>query len=351
MSKGSKYERIALCIILSALIFTVSLVSCSKMKENHSASTADTSNQTAADTENSVDYVDYDYGVNNLIMDPLLSPLGLGAPCIIKSDTMERISDLKIKPFSDITSSDINKYYETLKSANELSSDANHILATVDGEPIYLSDIEKTKALVQLMASTGIRTMQSAPTAYEDESVIITDPWIIEEVSVLGEDEFVPGKDESETGESTGVDSLSSYLSLLKPDNSIKLNKYEGWYSISDSEYLAWLIQDKVIIQNALKSGISLSDEDIYTQATVQYELIDNGNSYMNEMTLKAYGMEKEDYIRSVLMPEMKNYDLIAMFEQQYILNNASDCNVKKNKQILKQYVDSLVAQTDVQYK
>ena len=90
---------------------------------------------------------------------------------------------------------------------------------------------------------------------------------------------------------------------------------------------IEWLIQNKVIVQNALKSGISVTDSDIYTQAKNQFDIINNVNKYFNEMALQTYGINEDTYIRNVLMPIMKEYDIIAIFQLQYLSKNNVNSN------------------------
>jgi len=67
-------------------------------------------------------------------------------------------------------------------------------------------------------------------------------------------------------------------------------------------------------------------------------------------MALQTYGMNEDTYIRNVLMPIMKEYDIITMFQLQYLSkNNVNSKDLAKSKQVMKQYVDGLISKSKVQ--
>ena len=338
MIKISKYAMLSLAILMVLLILTVSLASCTPVTDN--------SNSSDIAYAQKFGY----YSLINLFVNPLLSPLNIGTPSIIQSDTLKYMEEIP-NPFRFMTNSDIDKYYKELKAINGLNDDENRILATVNGEAIYQSDIDTVKALAKLFAPAYFKLAQQLQSDGDSASET--------EVTASMTTEFADSTESSTDGSASDVpDGVPdfSYLDQLTGNEPTKGNsnpqKFNDWLNISDSQYLEWLITNKVIIQNALEREISVSDDELYTQAKIQYDIINKSNQYLNKMSLKAYGMNKDTYIRNVLMPIMKEYDLVAMYENLYMSeNHPYPKKSDETKSILKEHVDSLILESDIQYQ
>ena len=320
MKKSYKKTYISICILMVSVILAVSLSSC-KSPNGAEPST--------------VEIVKYSF--NNLIVNPLLSPLDMGLSSIIQNDDVTKTADIPT-PLKFMTTSDIDDYYKTINSITESSSN-DDILATVYGEHIRKSDVEKAKAMTKLFASAYNNFVQSSSNA---STIEISMNVSYEELQ--SEQSSITITEVSDSSDSSSFFDYMSALTGSEPeriDNA--LQKYDKWLSITDSQYLKWLIQNKVIIHNALKTDLS-SDEEYYIQAKNQFDIINNSNKYFIEMAKATYKMDEEAYIRNILMPVMKEYNIIAKFETRYIKeNNIDSNNLDKCKELFAQYVDNLV--------
>lgn len=157
-------------------------------------------------------------------------------------------------------------------------------MATVNGEPIYNSDIIEAKARMELQIN----------------------------------------------------DNLSKMDEISSSERQDYINKYRQ----TNEQILKLLVRDKVLIQNALKSGIKTYENDIYNQAKSEVNSLKEDDPDFYNITLKAYVMSEDEYLNNIYIPNVKNRYLRSQFKK----------NLKISEHEFEKYLDNLVAQSNIRY-
>lgn len=184
----------------------------------------------------------------------------------------------------------IKGYYDTIRSIDKKK---DKVVAKVNGKPLYASKITESKARLNLTIDDNLTR--------------------------------VPEWSEKEKQE------------------------YRKKYSKTEEQLLNELVRLEVVRQTAVERGISFSEEEIYNQAKHDADSLKK-DPYLYKMTLKAYDMSEEEYVRNY----MKDVELRAFnnsVRKQFVESNGygNETNEEIDPKYQK-YVDDLVKQANVEY-
>lgn len=133
---------------------------------------------------------------------------------------------------------------------------------------------------------------------------------------------------------------INSDLAMRKDLNSSERQDYINKYSKTKEQGLEILVRDKVLLQNALKSGITVEENEVYKQAKYEVDAFKQGDQKLFSITLEGYNISEDEYLNEYYVPNVRNRFLRSEFKK----------SLNKSSEEFEKQLDELVKQADIKY-